>query len=158
MWRDAARGALAVALSIGCGPSGPGPELRAEVATLREIIQDDPAAAPIAEVERVAVERPVHAAQMLERDAIPAARRQVALVREASVTTEPGRGYARRVAEAYAERLRGLEQWHGYLEDAATDDAALLESITTRRHASVALVTVERDMDAVTPIARPRPR
>ena len=45
---------VAVALLIGC-EEGPPPELGDEVATLRQIMEDDPAAASIEEAERVAV-------------------------------------------------------------------------------------------------------
>lgn len=153
--RRALRALVALALiAIGCdgAPDGPTPELKADVAELRRIVREDPAEAPIAEVERVAGGRPVLGAQLLASGAIPAARRQVALVRGATMTTEEGRGFARRIAEAYEQRLRGLERWHRYLEDAATDDAALLEAMTELRQATVALVHVDRDMDAVSPI------
>lgn len=146
---------VAVSLLIGC-ESGPPPELRDEVALLRQILEDDPAASSIDEAERIANERPVHAAELLEETAIPAARRQAARAREVEVASEEGRAYARRLAEAYAKRVRGLEQWQGYLEDAATDDAALLTSITTLREASVELVQLDRDMDSVAPITVPR--
>ena len=144
---------VAVALLIGC-EEGPPPELGDEVATLRQIMEDDPAEASIEEAERVATERPVHAAALLEETAIPAARRQAARAREAEVASAEGRAYGRRLAEAYAKRVRGLEQWQGYLEDAATDDDALLASITTLREASVELVELDRDMDSVAPLTR----
>jgi hypothetical protein len=154
---DVARALVAALLLIGC-ESGPPPELSAEVAALRAIMQDDPAAAPIDEAERIATERPVHAAELLAERAIPAARRHAARAREAEVTSEEARAYQRRLAEAYAKRVRGLEEWQRYLADAATDDAALLESITTLREASVELVELDRDMDAVAPIVAPRRR
>lgn len=154
---DAALIGVALAVVLGCDEPGPPPELRSEIATLREILREDPATAAIEEAERIAIERPVHAANRLEREAIPAARRQVERVREAPIATDEGRVYARRIADAYADRVRGLEQWHRYLEDAASDDAALLEATGTLRHATVTLVEVDREMDAFAPIERPRP-
>lgn len=142
---------------VGCEGKGPSPALRDEVTQLRAILRDDPASAPIEEVEKIARERPVHAAEALEREALPLARRQLERVRELRAETDEGKAYVERIAAAYAERVSGLERWRLYLADGAIDDFALLESTRMLREATVALVTIDREMDSVLPIERPRP-
>ncbi|HEY8430192.1 MAG TPA: hypothetical protein VIL20_17545 [Sandaracinaceae bacterium] len=150
--------ALLVLAASGCrsGPEPPSPELIADVRTLRALIGSDPALGPLAEVERVAHDRPVLAGQRLEAEALPAARRQVERVREARTSTSEGRSLARRLARAYERRVEGLERWREYLEDAATDDAVLLESLTARREAEVAVLELDQEMDRYEPVAEPR--
>ncbi|MCZ7684365.1 MAG: hypothetical protein M5U28_38575 [Sandaracinaceae bacterium] len=129
----------------------------ADVHALRGLMIDDPAERPLGEVERVAPDRPVLAARMLATGALPAARRQVTRVREATMTTPEGRSLARRLARAYEQRVRGLEAWHGYLEDGAIDESQHLESLTTRRQAEVAVMELDQEMERYVP-TEPRAR
>ncbi len=155
------RGLVALALLLlasACdsGPPPPPPDLVADVQALRRVMIDDPALRPLSEVERVADDRPVFAARLLASGALPAARRQVTRMRAVSTSTPEGRTYRQRLADAYEQRVRGLEQWHAYLEDAATSDADLLESITTRREAEIDLLEIDQELERYVPTEPPR--
>jgi hypothetical protein len=146
------RSSALLLLAVACSEPGPPPSLVADVRTLRAVIAADEAEAHITEAELIASDRrPVRAGDMVEAAALPSARRQVERARDAAVTTREGRAFARRLREAYAERVRGLTVWRRYLEGAATDDDLLLESSTLLRSAQLEILAVDRDMDAVTP-------
>jgi hypothetical protein len=147
--------ALASASLFACdGPTGPAPELSADVLALRQLIHTDPAIAAMAEVDRVADDRPVLGSRLLESGAIPAAQRQLAAARQLELATDQGRGFARRLVTAYEQRVRGLEQYRAFLADQGTDTAALLEATTTMRRAEVAVIGVDRELDLIVPLAR----
>lgn len=144
-------------LALGCDDDAPSPALRADVATLRGVLLEDTAGGPIAEVERVADGRPVLGARLLASGAIPAARQQLERVRALAMTSEEGRGFQKTLADAYEARLRGLDAWHGYLNDGAIDDLALLDAMTTMREADQAVLQLDRAMDTITPVEPPAP-
>jgi hypothetical protein len=142
--------ALALVLLGACGgDQRPPRDLRRDAAALLGVLHDDRVGAHVAEAERIADARPVHAAGILARAAIPAAQRQVERARDAELTTPEGRALASRLRAAYEERARGLETWRRYLEDAATDDERLLEATSAMRRAELSLLALDRELTAL---------
>ncbi|MBX3272550.1 MAG: hypothetical protein KF729_19985 [Sandaracinaceae bacterium] len=161
--RSAPRAGLALFASffLACGsePEGPAPALRDDLTVLHAILDADPALEPLARVEqRVADERPVHAAELLETTAIPAATRQVAALEEARVTTDEGRDFQRRLVAAHRQRASALESYRAALAGGVTQDPlVVIDAVRELRRAEVALVGVVRAMDALLPAAPPAP-
>ena len=161
------RSALAALLAslassaLGCGgePEGPAPALRDDLGVLHAILDADPAIEPLARVEqRLADERPVHAAELLESTAIPAAARQVAALEEARMTTDEGRDFQRRLVAAYRQRASALETYREALAGGVTQDPlVVIDAVRELRRAEVALAGVVRAMDALLPAAPPVP-
>jgi len=148
-------GAICLSLLACSGePEGPSAAARADVKRLRRLFVSDPAAGPLEEVERVATDRPVLGARLLRRGGIPAAERQLTRVEEASFTTEEGRRLARQAEDAYRQRLDALRLYADVLEGAASDTEGLLDALRGQREAEMALLALDRDMEAVVPTAR----
>lgn len=154
--------ALIAALALlGCGDEteGPSPALRADLRVLHQIIANDPATEPLELVDRrIDDERPVHAADLLRTTGIPAAERQVASLRSAQMTSDEGRGFARRLTEAYQERVDALDAYRIVLEGGAqVDEVALLDALRRVRQAQEQLLGIAREMNALTPGVRTPP-
>ncbi len=144
---------LFVALLAACGGEGQSESIVADANALRTIVNEDPAPDRIAEVEEVADAHPVRGAELLANGVIDAARRQVQRIGSAQVSTREGRRWKERLHRAYAKRLEGLNEWHRYLNDAATDDARLLLATMKMREAELMLIDVHSDMDTAVPLS-----
>ncbi|MGE0791554.1 MAG: hypothetical protein AB7S26_38115 [Sandaracinaceae bacterium] len=151
---------LTVALAfvlVGCGEDGPPPDLRADVMQLFTLFDADPAPAVLEEVDRIADDRPVHAAEILEERGIPAAEEQLDTLEHAELTTSRGRTYGRRATRAYRDRVRALERYQAALAlGASADPTPLLDAIRARREAEVALADLVHEMAEIAP-RQPRP-
>ena len=156
------RAALLVALaacSVGCSeePEGPSPAVIEDIDRLRLTMIEDPAQQVLAEVDRVADDRPVLASQLLRTGGIPAARRQVAAVERVRVDTEIGRRTQRELRAAYDARLSALQDYERVLAAAASDDEALLHALHAMSEADRQLLAVHDAMEALSPTG-PAPR
>jgi hypothetical protein len=152
-----AAGALLV-LAAGCSGDAEGPSeaLRADVAAIRRVMIADPAQQPLAEVERVAEDRPVLAGRLVRTGALPAARRQVEAVEGLRTRTERGGQLADRLLTAYRARVVALEDYAEVLEAAASDEAALLEALRAQSDAEMIVLEVDEDLEALAPTEAPR--
>lgn len=135
----------------GCDEDGPPPGVLADIDRLRAVMIDDPAHQPLEEVERIAADRPVHAARMLRTGGLPAARQQVTRVESATMTTDEGRGFARRLAAAYRDRVAALEQYREVLEAGAADAEALMAALHAQSDADRAVLAVDAAMEEIAP-------
>jgi hypothetical protein len=140
-------------LCAGCSeePEGPSATLRSDVEAIRRVMIEDPAQRPLAEVERVAEDRPVLAGRLLRTGAIPAARRQVQAVERLELRTERGQGFADRLLTAYRARVVALEDYAEVLAAAASDEAALLEALRAQSDAELIVLDVDADLEALVP-------
>ncbi len=158
--RAASLASLALLLA-GCGsePEGPSPGVRADLVRLHEIIDADPATEPLELADRrIDDDRPVHAAEILERTGIPAAQRQFRAMRDVRVTTDEGRGFARRLATAYEERVNALDAYRVVLAGGAgADPIELLDALRRVRQAQEALLAIVSEMNALVPRPAPPP-
>lgn len=151
-----ARSVLLVVLAgglVGCSgePEGPSPAVIEDVDRLRLVMIEDPAQQVLAEVDRVADDRPVLGAQMLRTGGIPAARRQVAAVERVRVDTEIGQRTQRELRAAYDARLSALQDYEQVLAAAASDDEALLHALHAMSEADRQLLAVHDAMEALSP-------
>jgi hypothetical protein len=130
-------------------------DVRADVHRLRQLIRTDPARDQIAQVELVSDARPVYAAGLLSRGALVSAEHQAGRLEDARMHTSRGRSWARRLAEAYRQRVRGLRLWHEYLRNAASDDTQLLEATSIQRRSEVTILEVDEAMESAVPTMAP---
>lgn len=152
--------ALAVGLS-GCGedePDGPEPTVVREAEALRHVLTEDPAILPLEEAENVVADGlPVRAAEMLQRGAIPAARRAIAELEGEEFQTPEVQAIQEAALEAYRARLAAVERYAEVLEGGGLEDLDLVLALRAQREAEVALTGVLDRLDALAPLAEQPP-
>lgn len=152
--------ALATLALLACSGEGDataaGPALEADIERLRLLMIDDPAQTPLAEVERVAVERPIEAARLLETGGIPAARRQLRAAETLHVRSDEGRRLKRRLVAAYRDRVTALVEYEDVLEGGSMEESRLLDVLRAQSAVELALMRVDGDMETLVPTAGPR--
>ncbi|MGF1466996.1 MAG: hypothetical protein ACFCGT_12765 [Sandaracinaceae bacterium] len=117
--------------SVGCGASSePSPDVRREAARLLTALEDDPAEAPLAEVELL-VDRELwgRARTVLVGEALPAARRQGRRVEALRFETGPVRAAHVRARRAYRDRARALLAYRDVLAELGRDDDAFYRAL-----------------------------
>ena len=144
---------LLLLLVAGCGEEGPSEGLRIDARDLRAVLMTDLATDPLEQVDHaVDDERPFLAADLLARQAIPAARRQIERTDELTMATEEGQSLHRRLLAAYRKRLEGLTRYEQALRaDAATAGEGHVVAIRLQRESAQEVVRILDRLDAIIP-------
>ena len=129
--------------------------MREDAVELQAVMGADPTPGVLEDVDRaVRQERPVLAAQLLQRGGIPAARRQTAAARGADVSTKKGRELRRALSRAYAMRADALVSYARALERGVMYDDALVAALRAQREANEAILAVDTQLEQVRPLRK----
>ena len=145
-------------LANGCEedePEGPPPALRDDARAMQAIVADDLVVLSLEEVEAaVDDDLPVRAASLLERGAIPGARRHREALEAFEPSTPEGRRLKERGAEALKQRSEALEAYREVLaRGLVEDDLALLNAIRAQRAAEEEVLAFMAALDVVLGVA-----
>jgi hypothetical protein len=156
-------GSLLVGLSLAaCGDDdekegASAPDLVADVRLLQDAITNDPALAPLEDVdEAVSDDLPARASELVEAGALPAARRQVDLLEGLELTTPEGRRLKRKLLDAYRDRVGALEGYRDALARGPVEDLVLVDAMEALRQTDQAVMDVDASLSEVRPLAEPR--
>jgi hypothetical protein len=121
---------------------------------LQELLGSDPARTLLQEIEQaVDSERPVMAADMIEQAALPAIRRQIQRLEEASITTQEGRRLRTRAVRIHRERADVLARYGRALaRGIGTEDDELLDAMRAYAAAELELVSLYRELEQLHPL------
>lgn len=157
--RGAVLGIAALSIAAcwtGCsGGSASGGSPESDAARLQEILGSDPSNAVLDEIEEaVDSERPVMAAEMIERAGIPAVRRQIERLEGAAVTTQEGRRLRTRAVRVHRARLHALEAYRDALaRGIGTEDEDLLDAMRAYAEAEMDIASLADDLARIRPLA-----
>lgn len=141
---------LAAACGDGAAPEGPPPGLRDDARTILEVASDDPTVGALEEVDDAVLENlPTRAAELLERGAIPAARRQAERLDRLEVSTPEGRRLHRRLLEAYRDRTEALEAYRESLRRGEVEDLRLVEAMGAQREAETEIAALMAELEGL---------
>ncbi|MDQ3035956.1 MAG: hypothetical protein M3Y87_26365 [Myxococcota bacterium] len=160
------RGSLAVGvLAVGAlglvasGCSGDGgaegvASLERDALALQEVLATDPARAVLREIEQaVDTERPVMAAEMIDRGGLPAVHRQIERFQQATMTTREGRALRTRAVRIHRARAAALELYRDALaRGIGTEDESLLVAMRSYAEAEIDIVQLYDDLAVIRPL------
>ena len=149
---------LLAGFAAGCDedePEGPPPALMDDARAMQQIVADDLVVLSLEEVEAaVDDELPVRAASLLERGAIPGARRHREALEAFEPSTPEGRQLKERGEEALRQRSEALEAYREVLaRGLVEDDLALLDAVRAQRAAEDEVLAFMNALDSVLGVA-----
>lgn len=158
MARWALIAALAVAPACSSGaatptaPEAPAEATVADVRALFVVLDDDPALPLLEDVDAaIAENRPVLAADLIGRAAVPAVREHVDAIAQVATTSAEGRTFRERAVRAYRARITALEGLARLLARAEGESVELLEAMHAESRAEVAILRLHEELGGVLP-------
>lgn len=118
-------------------------EVQRDVRGLRTVLVEDRVPQALEDVDRVADDAPIRAANHLRSGVLPAARSIVERLRAVRPRTNRGRALQAEAVEAYTERTRSLESYLEALEKVPVDDDKLAASLRSQRQASKRILALD---------------
>ncbi len=160
MTRRVVGGALALAVAVlgGCGDEGSATAagFEADARAIAEIVATDPAAPVLDDVDdAIDTDRPVLASDLLTELGLPTLRRQVTRLEDLRPTTAEGRTLRARAVRLYRARVTAYESYRAALVRGLVDDDALLDALDAVSANEREILTLQYDLAAIVPIARP---
>lgn len=140
-----------------CGEHDDGSAARsveADARVLVAIVSSDPSASVLDDVDdAIDTDRPVLGADLLTELGLPALRRQVTRIEDASVATTEGRTLRARALRLYRARVSGYEAYRDLLTRGLVDDMALLDALDAVSENEREILALARDLAALVPTA-----
>ncbi|GAB4209878.1 MAG: hypothetical protein OHK0013_29820 [Sandaracinaceae bacterium] len=145
-------GVLLVACSSGAEAPAPA-DLQADVRALQNVLGQDPATLPLREVdEAIRDDRPVLAADLIRRGAVPATERQIRAIEALRMTSAEGRRLRSRCVRLHRDRLRALASLEAALSRGiGHEDEQLLDAMHADAEVQVALVRLHDELGRIVP-------
>jgi hypothetical protein len=154
MSRAAILGVVLLAACSGSGQIVAPVDERNDAEHLQNALAEDPAQLVLEEIDQaIASDRPVMAADLIERSAVPAVRRHIDAVQAVDMGTSAGRTLRSRAVRLLRHRLTALEHWQAALARGIDhEDEALLEAIHENAEAEHELFELHRELAMIRPL------
>lgn len=143
------------ALLLGCGASDSTAHesVESDVRAIAAVLARDPARLPLSEVdEAIRDDRPVLAADLIARTAIPATERLIEQLAALEPTSSEGRRLRNRAVRAHRDRIEALRSLEGALaRGVGQEDERLLDAMRADARAQMAIVALEDELNRLVP-------